>query len=49
VIHDEALTPGQIAGGLLVIAAVIWVQLQRISHEDEAAPLVHSERTPSLG
>jgi drug/metabolite transporter (DMT)-like permease len=49
IIHDEALTPGQIAGGLLVIAAVIWVQLQRISHEDEAAPLVHSERTPSLG
>jgi drug/metabolite transporter (DMT)-like permease len=49
VIHDESLTPGQIAGGLLVVAAVVWVQLQRIDHVDEAAPLVHSERTPSLG
>jgi drug/metabolite transporter (DMT)-like permease len=38
VIHDEALSPAQIAGGLLVVAAVIWVQLQRVSHDDEAAP-----------
>ena len=37
-IHDEALAPGQIAGGLLVVAAVIWVQLQRVSHEAESAP-----------
>jgi drug/metabolite transporter (DMT)-like permease len=38
VIHGEALSPGQIAGGLLVVAAVVWVQLQRISHDMEAAP-----------
>lgn len=38
VIHDESLSPPQIAGGLLVVAAVVWVQLQRISHEMEAAP-----------
>ena len=37
-IHDEALAPGQIAGGLIVVAAVIWVQLQRVSHDAEAAP-----------
>jgi drug/metabolite transporter (DMT)-like permease len=37
-IHHESLSPPQIAGGLLVVAAVIWVQLQRISHEVEAAP-----------
>jgi drug/metabolite transporter (DMT)-like permease len=37
-IHDEALSPAQIAGGLLVVAAVVWVQLQRVSHEVEAAP-----------
>ena len=37
-IHDESLSPAQIAGGLLVVAAVIWVQLQRVSHEAEAAP-----------
>jgi drug/metabolite transporter (DMT)-like permease len=61
VIHDESLSPGQIAGGLLVVAAVIWVQLQRISHEDEAAPLRAGEteaipapaalsgRAPSIG
>jgi drug/metabolite transporter (DMT)-like permease len=61
VIHDESLSPAQIAGGLVVVAAVIWVQLQRISHEDEAAPLrageaeaipapaALSERTPSMG
>jgi drug/metabolite transporter (DMT)-like permease len=61
VIHDESLSPAQIAGGLLVVAAVIWVQLQRISHDDESAPLRRddaeltgaaapvSERIPSLG
>jgi drug/metabolite transporter (DMT)-like permease len=37
-VHAEALSPAQIAGGLLVVAAVVWVQLQRISHADEAAP-----------
>jgi DME family drug/metabolite transporter len=37
-IHDEALSPAQIAGGLVVVAAVVWVQLQRVSHDAEAAP-----------
>jgi drug/metabolite transporter (DMT)-like permease len=37
-IHGEALSPGQIAGGLLVVAAVVWVQLQSVSHDMEAAP-----------
>jgi drug/metabolite transporter (DMT)-like permease len=58
-IHGEALSPGQIAGGLLVVAAVIWVQMQRVSHEAESAPgreepeLVApgpvSDRAPSIG
>ena len=38
VIHGESLSPAQIAGGLLVVAAVVWVQLQRISHDMESAP-----------
>jgi drug/metabolite transporter (DMT)-like permease len=37
-IHDEALSPAQVAGGLLVVAAVVWVQMQRVSPEAEAAP-----------
>jgi drug/metabolite transporter (DMT)-like permease len=37
-VHGEALSAPQIAGGLAVVAAVIWVQLQRISLEAEAAP-----------
>ena len=45
-IHDEALAPGQILGGLLVVAAVIWVQLQRISHEAEGAPALVSDKPP---
>jgi drug/metabolite transporter (DMT)-like permease len=43
-IHGEALSPAQIAGGLLVVAAVIWVQLQRISREAEEAPEHPSRR-----
>ena len=34
----EALTAPQIAGGLLVVVAVIWVQLQAVSREEESAP-----------
>jgi len=49
VIHDESLSPPQIAGGLLVVAAVVWVQLQRISHDAEAAPEQASRRlAPAL-
>jgi drug/metabolite transporter (DMT)-like permease len=38
IVHDEVLSAGQIAGGLLVVAAVVWVQAQRPSLEAEAAP-----------
>ena len=49
VIHDESLSPPQITGGLLVVAAVVWVQLQRISHDAEAAPEQTSRRlAPAL-
>ena len=37
-IHDEALAAVQIAGGLAVVAAVIWVQSQRPDLAAEAAP-----------
>ena len=39
VIHDEALTAVQIAGGALVLAAVVWVQAHAPDPEAEAAPL----------
>jgi drug/metabolite transporter (DMT)-like permease len=37
-IHGEALSPVQIAGGLVVVGAVIWVQTQRPELEAELAP-----------
>ena len=37
-VHDEALTGIQIAGGLLVVAAVAWVQSHAPSPEVEAVP-----------
>jgi drug/metabolite transporter (DMT)-like permease len=37
-VHGEALAAPQIAGGLAVVAAVVWVQSQRISIAAEAAP-----------
>jgi drug/metabolite transporter (DMT)-like permease len=37
-IHDEALAAPQLAGGLVVIAAVVWVQAHRPDLEAEAAP-----------
>jgi len=37
-VHDEALAPVQIAGGLLVVGAVIWVQWRAGSLAAEAAP-----------
>jgi drug/metabolite transporter (DMT)-like permease len=51
-VHGQALEGPQIAGGLAVVAAAIWIQLQRISIESETAP-EHSSRldeaTPALG
>jgi len=37
-IHGEALSPVQIAGGLVVVGAIIWVQSQRPQLEAELAP-----------
>jgi drug/metabolite transporter (DMT)-like permease len=37
-IHGEALAAPQIVGGLLVVAAVIWLQTRPISVETEGAP-----------
>jgi drug/metabolite transporter (DMT)-like permease len=47
-VHDQALAPAQIAGGLVVVAAVVWVQLQRVSVAAESAPERRSdvEETP---
>ncbi|MEX2196347.1 MAG: EamA family transporter [Thermoleophilaceae bacterium] len=39
VIHDEALAAVQIAGGALVLGAVVWVQSHRPDLEAESAPL----------
>ena len=37
-IHGQGLSAVQIAGGGLVVAAVVWVQLQRIARDAEQAP-----------
>jgi drug/metabolite transporter (DMT)-like permease len=37
-IHGQALAAPQIAGGLLVVAAIVWVQAQRPELEAELAP-----------
>jgi drug/metabolite transporter (DMT)-like permease len=37
-IHDQRLSPPQIAGGLLVVGAVVWVQSQRPALDAELAP-----------
>lgn len=39
VIHDEALAAVQIAGGVVVMAAVIWVQSHRADVDAELAPV----------
>lgn len=44
-IHDQALAADQIAGGLVIVAAVVWIQTQRISYEDESAPQQTSKRS----
>ena len=38
VIHDEALAAVQMAGGVVVLAAVIWVQTHRLNVDAEAVP-----------
>jgi drug/metabolite transporter (DMT)-like permease len=37
-VHDEALGAPQIAGGLLTVAAVVWVQSHRAEIEQESSP-----------
>jgi drug/metabolite transporter (DMT)-like permease len=37
-IHDQALSPIQVVGGLTVVGAVVWVQSQRPQLEAELAP-----------
>lgn len=37
-IHSQSLSPAQIAGGLVVVGAVVWVQSQRPRLEAELAP-----------
>jgi drug/metabolite transporter (DMT)-like permease len=43
-IHGESLAAGQLAGGLLVVAAVVWVQLHPPAPEVEAVPGWAAER-----
>lgn len=43
-IHDQALSPLQIAGGLLVIGAIAWVQSQQPALEAELAPAYGTRR-----
>jgi drug/metabolite transporter (DMT)-like permease len=43
----QRLDVAQIAGGLIVVGAVIWVQVQRPAHEDEAAPAYGTRRRES--
>src|SRR5205823_4034211 len=46
-IHGQRLAPAQIAGGLLVVGAVIWVQSQQPAQEAELAPAYGTRRRPS--
>jgi drug/metabolite transporter (DMT)-like permease len=43
-IHGQALSPAQIAGGLLVVGAIVWVQSQRPALEAELAPAYGAAR-----
>jgi drug/metabolite transporter (DMT)-like permease len=43
-LHDERLAAGQIAGGALVLAAVLWVQSRRPDLEAEMAPPLREAR-----
>jgi drug/metabolite transporter (DMT)-like permease len=44
-IHGQGLAAAQIAGGLLVLAAVVWVQHRAPADEAELAP-AYAERRP---
>jgi drug/metabolite transporter (DMT)-like permease len=46
-VHGQALDVAQITGGLMVVGAVIWVQAQSSSLEDEAAPAYGARRRES--
>lgn len=46
-IHGEALSPVQIAGGLVVVGAIIWVQTQRPQLEAELAPAYRARKRRS--
>lgn len=43
-VHDQVLAPPQVLGGLIVIAAVLWVQSHRPSAESESAPAYRESR-----
>ena len=43
-IHGQGLSPIQIAGGLAVVGAVVWVQSQRGALEAELAPAYGATR-----
>jgi drug/metabolite transporter (DMT)-like permease len=49
VVHDEALAAAQILGGMLVVAAVAWVQSHPPAPEVEAVPAWGTGRTSSKG
>ena len=38
-VHDQALAAPQIVGGVIVVAAVIWVQSHKPEYDEESAPL----------
>jgi drug/metabolite transporter (DMT)-like permease len=46
-IHGESLVPAQIAGGLVVVGAIVWVQSQRPQLEAELAPAYGASRRRS--
>ena len=46
-VHGEALTAVQISGGLMVVAAVAWVQSHAPSPEVEAVPALRLKAAPS--
>ena len=48
-LHNEALTAVQVAGGLAVVAAVVWVQSRRPDPEAELAPMVSGRFSSGRG
>jgi drug/metabolite transporter (DMT)-like permease len=46
-IHNQSLAPIQIAGGLVAIGAIVWVQAQRTGLEAELAPAYKGHRAPA--